>query len=238
MNFIDVLSLLGAIALFIPLLMLLYGLLFGGAPGGLLIVLIIIGAIDFGLLAYPISHIIENNETNQMLEQRYCSDLRHYRQINDENTALRKTVPSIQREVTNCESEIKEASDTLQKIYDANIIPRRYRDIYIAIYLYDWFSTSQSDDLDMALNMFVLEEIKEKLDKIIENQSEIILNQYMIMANQKKSMELQEEHSRMMHRKLDQIEASNEERNTYLRMIEGNTAATAYFAAADYIRSI
>ena len=87
----------------------------------------------------------------------------------------------------------------------------------------------------MALNMFVLEEIKEKLDRIIANQKEIILNQYLQLAEQRRSLELQEEHTSMMESKLNQINASNEERNTYLAMIESNTATTAYFATANYL---
>ena len=95
-----------------------------------------------------------------------------------------------------------------------------------------------ADDLDHALSMFVLEEIKAKLDRIIENQKEIIFNQYQIASNQQKFMEQQQRHSAMMHAKLDQIQANNEERNAYLHMIESNTATTAFFATADYIRRI
>lgn len=147
-------------------------------------------------------------------------------------------IPALKSELPKCKREISIANDTLQKIYSANVIPRQYRNIYAAVYLYDWFSTSQADDLDMALNMFVLEEIKEKLDRIIENQMDIILNQRMMLTNQQRSLEQQQRHSNMMRAKLNQIAASNEERNTYLSMIESNTAATAYFAAADYIRKI
>ena len=150
----------------------------------------------------------------------------------------KKELPSLQAKAKWCENERKKVNSMLQKTYSANIIPRQYRNIYAAVYLYDWFSTSRMDDLDMALNTFVLEEIKEKLDIIIENQSEMILNQCLITANQRKSLAQQQQHADRMYAKLNQISASNEERNCYLSMIESNTAATAYFAAADYIRNL
>lgn len=64
----------------------------------------------------------------------------------------------------------------IQELYSVNIIPSRYRGIYGVLYLYDWFGTSQADDMDKALNVYVLEQIRDRLDKIIANQAEMILN--------------------------------------------------------------
>ena len=176
----------------------------------------------------------------------YLKEMRWYKerlQKNEEaqryNARVReRELPQVQSAIKKWSRESGRVTSLLKEAYSVNIIPSRYRNIYAAVYLYDWFSTSQADDLDMALNMFVLEEIKEKLDRIIENQMDIILNQRLMLANQQRSLEQQQRHSNMMRAKLNQIAASNEERNTYLRMIESNTAATAYFAAADYIRRI
>lgn len=147
-------------------------------------------------------------------------------------------LPKINSDIQFLAREIKRIESILKRAYQANIIPSRYRNTYAAIYLYDWFSTSQADDLDAALNIFVLEEIKDRLDTIIANQSDMILNQRIMLANQQKSIEQQQRHSAIMRSKLDRIATSNEERNIYLSMIESNTAATAYFAAADYIRKL
>ncbi len=132
--------------------------------------------------------------------------------------------------------ERKRIAKTLDTVYAANIIPSHYRDMYAAVYLCDFFSTSRSDDLDMALNTYVLEQIKDKLDVIIEKQREAILNQRLILANQQKSLEEQRAHNDYMRQKVYQIASSIEEQNQYLAMIEGSSAATAYFAAANYLR--
>ena len=136
------------------------------------------------------------------------------------------------------EERKKEIDSMLQKVYQANIIPRRYRDIYVAVYLYDWFSTSMADDLDTALNTYVLEKIKDKLDQIINQLAESLLNQRMIIENQKKTIEQQERHHKEMMGRLECLQLTAEEQNCYLNMIEANTAVSAFFSAADYIRDL
>ncbi len=198
----------------------------------------LLGSIGGFFLWGAISSIKESNERNASQENKYRKALENYENIRIENKNALRKIPQVQGEQQNCLAERRKVATTLQRVYSANIIPRQYRNIYAAVYLYDWFSTSQADDLDMALNMFVLEEIKAKLDRIIANQTEIILNQCIMTANQQRSYEQQKQHSEMMQRKLDQIQASNDERNNYLNMIACNTEATAYFAAASYLQRI
>lgn len=145
-------------------------------------------------------------------------------------------VKSVQKNISTLKGEIQNIDALLTKHYSVNVIPGWYRDIYAAVYLYDWFSRSQADDLDMALNTLVLEQIKDRLDTIIRNQGEMIINQRIMIANQQKSMEQAERHHVEQMAKLNRIAASNEDRNMYLSMIEANTAANAYFAAANYLK--
>lgn len=145
-------------------------------------------------------------------------------------------VEAVKKRISFLEGEARKVEQLLEIAYSANVIPRWYRDLYPAVYLYDWFSNSRADDLDVALNTLVLEQIKDRLDTIIRNQGEMIINQRIMIANQKKSMEQAERHQAMLMAKLNRIEASNEERNMYLSMIEANTAANAYFSAANYLK--
>ena len=110
--------------------------------------------------------------------------------------------------------------------------------VTFAVYLYRYFSSSREDDVDSVLKTFILEEIKAKLDQIISMQSEIILNQERMMANQRTSLEAQRQHQQYMESKARQIASSIDEQNTYMEMTAANTAATAYFAAANYFSNI
>lgn len=162
--------------------------------------------------------------------------MEEYESIAEENEKLKQYIPAYEEELAYYKQERRRVKRLLNQVYDVNIIPGRYRDSYVAMYLYDWFGTSQADDLDMALNTLVLEEIKERLDTLISYQSQSILNQRMILANQQRAYNEQQRHNSLMRAEANRIAASNEERNIYLSMIESNTAATAYFAAAEYLK--
>ncbi len=131
--------------------------------------------------------------------------------------------------------EWKKVCALRELVYNVNIIPRQYRDKYAAVYLYDYFESSGENDLGMALNTYVLEQIKERLDRIMDQLSEVILNQYTMMQNQERAMEQAERHRNEMMQRLSRIEANAEERNKYLKMIESNTETLKYFATADYL---
>lgn len=183
----------------------------------------------------------DEREDNDIKWEIYQEELKQYKadckQAKEDYRRYKTHIPFIQKEIETLKSEKNDLEKLLTKVYGANVIPSHYRNIYAAVYLYDWFSTSASDDLDHALSMFVLEEIKAKLDMIIEQQSEMIMNQRIIQANQMKSMELQQKHNHMMRLKLDQLQITAEEQYRYVQMIEANTAATAYFAAANYLKN-
>lgn len=205
---------------------------------------IIFGAVSFllGLFLWksfgePEREVRKNNEE---LDRQYEEAVRQYRvekrKISERNEEARKKIPDLEKQMGNLSNERKKIAKTLDAVYAANIIPSHYRDMYAAVYLYDFFSTSRSNDLDMALNTYVLEQIKDKLDVIIEKQHESILNQRLILANQQKSLEEQRAHNAYMRQKVYQIASSLEEQNQYLAMVESNSAATAYFAAANCLR--
>ena len=196
------------------------------------------GGFAYLLLWGAIDSIKERSEKNKEREADYRRKLENIKICQNEWEQAQHLVPRLEEELAICDAEIKRIHTVLLQTYSANVIPRQYRNIYVAVYLYDWFSTSRADNLDSALNMFVLEEIKSKLDEIIENQCEIMLNQQIMIANQEYSNQLQQQYFETMLSKIDRIAKSDEERNQYLSMIESNTAAISYFAGADYIRNI
>lgn len=131
---------------------------------------------------------------------------------------------------------VTEVQRLRDKVYKANVIPLPYRNIYAAHFLYDYFRSSQSDDMDHALQMFVLEEIKQKLDRIIDQQTEIILGQRAMLAEQERTNRtLAENHKREMMQ-LATLNENAVRRNQYLEMINTNLEVSNFFAFHDYIR--
>ena len=170
-------------------------------------------------------------EINEIMQEQYLFEL------SEAEKAVKSQIDKIYEQRDFYERQYHEVDDLLTKAYQADIIPTWYRDMYPAVYLYDWFKHSRSDNLDMALNTLVLEQIKDKLDIIIQNQMEQLINQRIMIANQNKAMEQAERHHVALMSKLDEMQALEEERNTYLSMIETNTAVDSFFSMATYLKS-
>ena len=195
----------------------------------------VVGILLFLIAIIVAKEVNKAKEANESMLAEYDRELREAEEQQAYNIDYaKKNLPEAEASIQKWSAEVKTVSNLLTKLYDVNVIPAQYRNIYVAVYLYEWFSTSMADDLDHALSMFVLEEIKERLDRVIANQTEQIINQQLMIANQYRSQEMLQQHNEEMVSKLEQINASNEERNRYLGMIEGNTAAIAYFSAAEY----
>ncbi|MBR2889155.1 MAG: hypothetical protein IKC09_02630 [Oscillospiraceae bacterium] len=210
-----------------------------GLPGWI-IQIFFLGAVLFAIPTFLCwKEKYENIAINRKNEEYYQEKLNEYNnRLDSAKEQARKEKIENTEILNNWIKEGQTVRGLLKKAYDANVIPGHYRGMYAAVYLYNWFSTSGADDLDHALSMFVLEEIKDRLDTIIENQSEMMLNQQVMIANQYAMIEQQKEYECMMRQKLNAIQATQEEQLSYSKMIECHTETLAFFAAADYIRDL
>ena len=206
-----------------------------GFPGSLMLTLSLTSAIPIAIGIWNILRVRKNNSEKYA---NYLRALRQYEATSQRIAEERKKIEPLERELRIYQQEKRRIERVLDEVYSANIIPSRYRDLYSAAYLYDWFFTGQSDDLDHALAMYVLEEIKARIDRVIEQQGEQLLYHRIEIANQQKSMEQQKQTARMIRSKLDAIQATEEERLSCDRMMAGGIATIEYLAEADYIKRI
>ena len=132
-------------------------------------------------------------------------------------------------------SHLQEAKENLQSVYSVNIIPNKYRSVYVAYYLYDYISSSHETDIDRVLQTMLLDQIIAKLDKIIAQQEEIILNQRMQLAKQDALLEQSKKQHEEQMKAISNLEENQQMQNDYLAMTEANTRITSYFVTADYI---
>ena len=202
---------------------------------GDLIMLLIFQAIGIVSLIFlvikPIGYFANAKRLNKYNQEEYLKASRRAAEAQEEEkAAARKKIQNAGRSLGICKDRLEEVEKQLQQVYSANIIPKTYRNIYASIYLYEWFSTSAADDLDHALNMFVLEEMKEDLDLVIHNQTAAYLQQQAMISHQEASAE-------MLSRRLEQLQISADEHARYSRMIAASTSASAFFAAANYLDS-
>ena len=220
---------LGLFLLMCSVLMFFYGLDIVGWLGSIIGILIaVIGSIRY----LKVTHEDAKKEIH------YNRKLAVYRETQRKRAEETKAISAIADEIRECQTQIEQVSGTLQKVYRANVIPVHHRNMYAAVFLYVWFGTGKSNDLNLALERFVFDEVKEKLDRIIVNERELILSQHFRLAQQRPSPKLQKEYAAMMVQKLMKINLPKEELDPHLAMIASHTATTAYFASANYLKQI
>lgn len=170
---------------------------------------------------------------NKAKEKEFRNNLYSYYEakniLENGKKAAEKEISKLEQRIGVLEDERKKLAVLLQEAYGANVIPTGYRDIYGAVYLYDFFSSSRSDDLDLALSAYGREQIKDRLNAMISNQAEAILKERVRLAKQQRTLE---QHDTIMQKRACHVAATPEEQNQYRSMAECNAAATAYFAAA------
>lgn len=206
-----------------------------------------VGALS-GLLGISVSIAIffwagsvsSDNTESQEIERRiikesFQNDIEEYENLLALANSYRAILPSQINDYNTTVSHLQEAKGKLQQVYSVNIIPNKYRTIYVAYYLYDYISSCRETDVDRVLQTMLLEQIIAKLDKIIAQQEEIILNQRMQLAKQDYLIaQSKQQHTEQM-KILYGLEKNQQIQNDYLAMTEANTRITNYFVTADYI---
>lgn len=206
-----------------------------------------VGALS-GLLGISVSIAIffwagsvsSDNTESQEIERRiikesFQNNIEEYENLLALANSYRAILPSQINDYNTTVSHLQEAKEKLQQVYSVNIIPNKYRTIYVAYYLYDYISSCRETDVDRVLQTMLLEQIIAKLDKIIAQQEEIILNQRMQLAKQDYLIaQSKQQHTEQM-KILYGLEKNQQIQNDYLAMTEANTRITNYFVTADYI---
>ena len=200
----------------------------------------IVGLLIIGLTVYYVYHDITKhiNHYNSYIQYAQADYNRRMSSYNfDLKTASQyeADLPSLTRNRNDAIDHLKRARSELYAAYGVNIIPNKYRSIYAAYYLYDYFSSSHETDLDKVLQTMLLDQIVNKLDRIIDQQEKIILNQRMAIAMQEKlAKQIQQNHRTQME-SIARMEKNQQLQNDYLAMIDINTCITSFFVTADYI---
>ena len=220
------------------------GLLLGNLTHGQLGLAIVLTIITVPI-GWFLCHIVRASvkavkEDNEALHDRYIADMTVYQREKDraEQDAGKGNfqIAELEEKRNFYTAESKKISGLLEKAYSIAVLPMQHRNLYAAVFLYEYFRNNSADDLDRVLNIYAQEARKDKLEVIIDNQRMSGLQQRMILAKQQVSAEALCGYDGSMDTKICQITSSIEEQEQYLRMLECNTATTAYFASADHLR--
>lgn len=186
--------------------------------------------------------VSDSLEKRGISQSRYNDGIRRYNEIVANNSKIRAKIPQYKtsleikrQELSALKIRLNEADATRKNIYSVDIIAKKYRDVSVAYYLYDYFNTSRETDLDRIIQTLLLDEIKQQLAKIIAQNEEIILTQRYQIALQEQQNRIATENHRRELQQFARLERNQELQTDYLNMIEANQETTNFFLAADYI---
>lgn len=189
-----------------------------------------------GIVIVIFTKVNRNDTINQI---RAGNEAKRQQYLDDVETAKKAAEPEVARFHEQRDIYLAECSKVeslLTEAYQADIIPNSYRDEYAAVYFYDWFHNSQSDDLEMALDIYTRSHDWEKLDQIIRDESETLIRDRIEIAMEHMEMEQSEQYHVQLIDRLGQMQIGEEEQNAYQKMIYANAAVDAYFAEAEYLK--
>lgn len=159
-----------------------YGGKFGASFWGCMLLFIGIGFFK---------ELFENSYMNDYTSSKYNEEVSHYYRLVEEDKK-RVSIELAQKEdiesqITTLVKKRKEISETLNKLYDINIIYPKYRNFVAVTTFYEYFESGRCNELqghEGAYNIYEneirLNVIITKLDDIIERLDEIRSNQYAI----------------------------------------------------------
>lgn len=210
-------------------------LAFCGASTGYVPLIIIIPPIIFSLLFISSSKSSVQYEYDINYRKALAAEKEQQRRI-EYAEKLSGEIYDLCTKRKNIELELKEASETLDNFYALNIIPIQYRDIYSAFYLYQFFSTSRSDDLDMVIQTLLLDNIQKELLQI-HRKVDFLLDNVVSIKQELENIhrDALENYSQCVEL-IEKQNYSIDEQNDLLAMIESNSKANAYFSLANYLK--
>ena len=205
-------------------------ILFVRSLGSLILAIIICSP----LLLPGLFSIINTRKTIKQREQKYatyqnnlaCIQQRNQQRQEAYDTAIRQCNESIHSLLTTAQPRIDETNALLEKLYDKNIIYRKYCNLPALTSIYEYFVTGRCSELTGphgAYNLYEDELRKDtvisQLNTVIENLEQIKHNQYMLYQ-QVKSIN---ENTQIITSELQQIKG-------YTVQIAQLTALNAYYA--------
>lgn len=207
-------------------------------------VIIGIGAMIYGGIGILVG-LSEVSAEKERSKKRYNEALGIYNAKIEDNKKIRAHIPQYQESLRDWEQHLDDLKSRLCKakalrnnVYSVNIIPSKYRNVHVAYYLFDYFNTCRESDLDKIIQTLLLDQIVQKLDKIIDQNDEIILNQrYQIALEEQQNRMIAENHRREL-KQIAQLESNQQLQLDYQNMIARNQEVTNFFLAADYIQKL
>lgn len=195
----------------------------------------VVSGVAVGLLLLVLQQLFvsRRRRINTRMDEEYTLACEQYCQaVAEAKERTSKTLATLKLQMQGLEREDKQADKLLQMAYAVDLIPMAYRNIYYAVYLYEWICTSRSGDLSQAIRSFDPKNGKVKLEYTINNQTDAILVHTKAVSNQYRTLVMQKRLGEIHRAKVEEMVCNAQERAMYSNIVDVNVAAGAFFATA------
>ena len=143
-------------------------------------------------------------------------------------------IAQLESEIEHYRGEQKKLQAVLSRVYNAGILPSKYRNCYAAAFLHRWVGDSVLPELSAAIQAlarydFSMQQIRQQVETYIDKNSSQILSHCIFQAAE------QEKRDASLRAKLDELEIPDEKKNVYLHILDANAEAINYFASVNYL---
>lgn len=203
---------------------------------GLFLIPKVVGFLGIALTIIWLLMIFLNIDTDkERNKERYDENTRYNSMLDKETPVYEENLKRHQSAVSYLQRKLNDAYYIRQQVYSVNIIPNRYRNAHVAYYLYDFFNTCRETDLEKVIQTMLLDEIVQRLDKIIVQNEAILLNQRYQMALQEKQNAMIASNHREQMNRIARLERNQELQMDYQNMIAANQSVTNFILTMDYL---
>ena len=192
-------------------------------------------------LFYMVCSIVGGDVSSD--KSRYEDELAEYARITRYNDSVKKNLASQQTSLQRSSNQLSllknrhaAALNLRKRVYSVNIIPDKYRNIYAAYYLYNYFRTSRENDLDKIIQTMLLDDIRRQLKTVVMQNEQILLNQRVQTALQERNNRMMAENHQREMQQLIKMETNQQLQMDYQKMMIENQMVTNYFLEAEYLR--
>lgn len=119
-----------------------------GIAGGFFALLILGGAVSlFEIVEGQWEEYSEKVEKHKRSVENFESDMERWREEKSQ-------IPKLEEEIAIIRREIDQVSQECDRLLDMNRIPTQYRYLTALLFIYDWFKSSGTEDMNMAISQY------------------------------------------------------------------------------------
>lgn len=163
----------------------------------------------------------------------YRQKLQDYQDLASEREKRSMQFLALQEQLEALAQRIREGQQLRQELYAVNVIPSHYRTLPAVRFLFEYFLTSKSENIDAVLQIYAVESLRKSKDQTDERRSTALLLHRTQLAQQQMEDERNALQYEEQMQQIAELEPNWDRRAQYRKMISGGMDLSRYISRQD-----